>query len=244
MLLDTLTPSSDRKVTNKVTKSANVAIRNTFGLPAGNNYACPGATPFCGNICYAGRLETQYTNVAKLLTQNFSNILYADYLGGINAMVDQLDHMVIAFVKESRRKNAPLAFRIHWDGDFFNANYARAWAIVCRAHKDVQFWVYTRSFFALPIIKGIPNLGVYISADPNNISVANKLSKLYNLPIAYVGDTFADAAGAIDGAIEKTYKCPENRGTIPLIDKKGSACMRCGVCVKPRGNVVFSVTKK
>lgn len=238
-MLDILTPSGDRKTTNKATKGGRASIRNAFGLPAGDS--CPGATPFCGKICYAGKMERLPTlaSVRKLIWHNYSALVYAEYLGGVNAMVDQLDHMVIAFKKESVRKHAPLVFRVHWDGDFFSADYARAWAIVCRAHKDITFWVYTRSFFALPVLRDIPNLTVYVSADPNNLPTAQVMSKLYHMPIAYVDTVFED--GILDG---KTYKCPENRGSLELISSKGSACVRCGVCIKGKGNVLFSVTKK
>ena len=39
--------SKDRKVANAVTPNGKQAsIANTFGLPAGKNYSCPGATAY------------------------------------------------------------------------------------------------------------------------------------------------------------------------------------------------------
>jgi hypothetical protein len=50
--------SNDRKVANLVTKNGKqAAIANTFGLPAGKAYSCPGATSICESVCYAGKLE-------------------------------------------------------------------------------------------------------------------------------------------------------------------------------------------
>ena len=49
--------SKDRKVANSVTAGADPRIANTIGLPAGRDYACPGATSICSKICYAGNLE-------------------------------------------------------------------------------------------------------------------------------------------------------------------------------------------
>ena len=43
--------SNDRKVANAVTKNGKqAAIANTFGLPAGKAYSCPGATTVCESI--------------------------------------------------------------------------------------------------------------------------------------------------------------------------------------------------
>ncbi len=53
--------SNDRKVANAVSKNGKTpAIANTFGLPAGRDYSCPGATSVCESVCYAGKLEKLY----------------------------------------------------------------------------------------------------------------------------------------------------------------------------------------
>ena len=244
-----LTLSNDRKVTNLVSPNGKTSkIANAFGLPAGRSFACPDATSFCERICYAGKLEKIYSGVKNVLVSNFQELVYADYLNGMRGMVDLLDHMMTQFEKECEKKNAPKLFRIHWDGDFFSAEYARAWAIVVRAHKNVDFWVYTRSFGTLnvlPYITGISNLTVYLSADPVNIELANQRAAEYpGVFIATVADTFAEARETIIDTARKSYACPENKKSIPLIDKKGSACARCGICIVGRGDVLFSVKKK
>lgn len=239
----TLTRSNDRKVTTLVSPNGKTSkIANAFGLPAGKAYACPGATTFCEKICYAGKLEKIYSGVKNVLVSNFEQLLYADYLNGIDGMAYLLSQMVREFVLDCEKKGAPKAFRIHWDGDFFSRDYAIAWAEVVRYFPDVKFWVYTRSFDIVDVIAGIDNLTVYLSGDPVNISTARSLADRFNVLVATVADTFELARETVDG--RKAYPCPENGKRIELISEKGSACFRCGICIDGRGDVLFSVKKR
>jgi len=46
--------SNDRKVANAVSPNGKTpTIANTFGLPAGKAFSCPGATSICESVCYA-----------------------------------------------------------------------------------------------------------------------------------------------------------------------------------------------
>ena len=64
--------SHDRKVANLVTKNGKqAAIANTFGLPAGKAYSCPGATSVCESVCYAGKLEKLFKGVRANLLHNW-----------------------------------------------------------------------------------------------------------------------------------------------------------------------------
>lgn len=242
----TLRRSSDRKVTNLVSPNGKVAKgANSFGLPAGRNFSCPGATSFCERICYAGKLEKVYKGVSNILVNNWNALKDAD----ISTMVNLIGDMIDEFVVETEKKGGSLDFRIHWDGDFFSRDYAEAWAIVIRDFPEVNFWVYTRSFtddvFVIDLLAGIPNLTVYLSADPVNISLANEVASQYpGVLIATVADTFAEARETIVDTSRKAYPCPENGKRIPLINEKGSACIRCGICPGGRGDVLFSAKKK
>lgn len=246
--------STDRKVTNaiRVANNGNVSAigANSFGLPSGKAFSCPGQTNFCERICYAGKLEKIYKGVKAILMHNW------DLLSG--ASVSEMDALLTEMMNEfedetyaliSKGKNATFDFRIHWDGDFFSRDYAQAWANVIRAFPDIRFWVYTRSFTSdlnvIDILAGIPNLTLYLSADVDNIDVANKVAGQYQgVKIATVADTFADARDTITDKARKTYPCPENGKRIPLISDKGSACIACGICPAGRGDVLFSVKKK
>ena len=234
-----LTRSKDRKTANAVSPNGKQAlIANAFGLPSGNLYSCPGATPFCDKICYAGRTERLYKSVSALLIRNWEllrNATRAD-------MVALLSDMVAEFVAECDKRGAPKLFRIHWDGDFFNAIYTTAWATVVAANPEVQFWAYTRVQTAAVYLHAqkLPNLALYFSADPDNVDIARNLADRYGINVAYVGATFADGHAAFPGAT----RCPENNRAIPLISDRGSACARCGLCVHGRKAVLFSVGKK
>jgi hypothetical protein len=241
MTAGTLTRSMDRKVTNLVAvskKTGNVrpAIANAFGLPSGKRFSCAGETPFCADICYAGEIERLRANVSALLIRNWNALQGASY----DDMVSMLDAMVSEFETECDRRGAERLFRIHWDGDLFSGTYTSAWAKVIANHPDVQFWLYTRVATAATYLhsRRLPNLALYFSADRDNLTVARHLATK-GIRIAYVGQTFADGKAELPHAV----RCPENNKAIPLIDAKGSACGRCGLCVHGRRDVVFSVTK-
>jgi hypothetical protein len=149
--------SNDRKVANLVTKNGKqAAIANTFGLPAGKDFSCPGATSICETVCYAGKLEKLYKAVKANLLHNWELLRNADN----DTMVALLDDMIIDFIADCDKKNAPKLFRIHWDGDFFNDTYTYAWKTVIEKHSDIQFWVYTRVKDAALILKDISNLSL------------------------------------------------------------------------------------
>lgn len=229
--------TKDRKVANAVTKGGNVAIANSFGLPAGKNYSCPGQTDYCERICYAGKLEKIYKGVRATLMHNWELLKHANY----NEAFDLLDAMITEFEAECDKRNAEKNFRIHWDGDFFSTDYTMAWGEVILRHSDVNFWVYTRVPDAARLLHSLDadNLSLYFSADPDNLPIARVLQDV-GIKIAYVGDTFSEGKEVFVTAT----KCPENNKALPLISEKGSACQVCKLCVVGRKNVLFSVSKK
>jgi hypothetical protein len=242
--------SSDRKVTNLVSpngKSAQGA--NSFGLPSGKAFTCPGQTGFCEKICYAGKLEKIYSGVRDILMHNWNLLKDASF----DEMETLLFEMMVSFesetlAQEAKGKNPTWDFRIHWDGDFFSRDYAKAWVSVIKKFPHIRFWVYTRSFYSpvnvIDILAGVENLSVYLSADKDNIGEANDVAAQYGVSIATVADTFAEAKETIVDTSRKTYPCPENGKRIPLISAKGSACIACGICPAGRGDVLFSVKKR
>lgn len=243
--------SKDRKVTNLVSpngKTANGA--NSFGLPSGTAFSCPGATSVCESICYAGKLEKIYSGVRDILMHNW-NELQGKSVTEMQALLQKMiDEFRAECVKaEAKGKNVTRDFRIHWDGDFFSTDYAQAWANVIAANQDIRFWVYTRSFDngtlnVLPVFDSISrdNLSLYLSVDRDNLSAAKVARKEYAWAMwAFLANKFDDAKEEMTG---KNYNCPENAGRLPLINEKGAACIRCGICPSARGDVVFSISKK
>jgi hypothetical protein len=229
-------------VANLVTPNGKQAsIANTFGLPAGKAYSCPGATTVCESVCYAGKLEKVFPTVKKNLLHNWSLLKDADG----ETMVRLLNEMITEFKADCVKRKAPMLFRIHWDGDFFNDTYAYAWKVVIDKHEDVQFWVYTRVKSAALILKDIANLSLYFSADSENVKTAVDLKINSGVRMAYLAKNFAIGQADVKEMIGRpAAKCPENNKQIPLISKQGSACVSCSLCVYSKSDIIFSATKK
>jgi hypothetical protein len=234
--------SKDRKVANLVTPNGKQAsIANTFGLPAGKAYSCPGATTVCESVCYAGKLEKVFPTVKKNLLHNWSLLKDADG----ETMVRLLNEMITEFKADCVKRKAPMLFRIHWDGDFFNDTYAYAWKVVIDKHPDIQFWVYTRVKSAALILKDVSNLSLYFSADSENVKTAVDLKINSGVRMAYLAKNFAIGQADVKEMIGRpAAKCPENNKQIPLISSAGSACVSCSLCVYSKSDIIFSATKK
>ena len=234
--------SKDRKVANLVTPNGKQAsIANTFGLPAGKNYSCPGATSVCESVCYAGKLEKVFPTVKKNLLHNWALLKDADG----ETMVRLLNEMITEFKADCVKREAPMLFRIHWDGDFFNDTYTYAWKIVIDKHPDIQFWVYTRVKSAALILKDVTNLSLYFSADSENVKTAVDLKINSGVRMAYLAKNFAIGQADVKEMIGRpAAKCPENNKQIPLISTNGSACVSCSLCVYSKSDIIFSATKK
>jgi len=234
--------SFDRKVSNAVSPNGKTAtIANTFGLPAGKAYSCPGATSICESVCYAGKLEKLFKGVRVNLLHNWELLKDADH----NTMEALLMEMIADFKIDCEKKEAPKLFRIHWDGDFFNDEYAFAWKHVILNHPDIQFWVYTRVKSAAVMLKDIPNLSLYYSTDSENKEIGVNLKKDHGIRLAYLAKNFALGQADMKELTSKPgAKCPENLKSIPLISQNGSACVSCGLCVYNKADIVFSASKK
>jgi len=234
--------SKDRKVANLVTPNGKQAsIANTFGLPAGKAYSCPGATSVCETVCYAGKLEKIFPGVKTNLLHNWSLLKDSD----LETMYSLLSEMIAEFKTDCVRREAPMLFRIHWDGDFFSDDYALAWRMVIEEQPDIRFWVYTRVKSAALILKDVTNLSLYFSADSENVKTAVDLKINNGVRMAYLAKTFAIGKADVKEMIGKpAAKCPENNKQIKLISEKGSACVSCSLCVYSKSDIIFSATKK
>lgn len=233
--------SKDRKVTNAVSPNGKTpTIANTFGLPSGKAYSCPGATSVCEKICYAGKLEKVFKGVKAVLLTNWEQLRDANQQQ-MEALIYQ---MIDEFEKDCDKKNAKKLFRIHWDGDFFSDTYTLAWSNVIKAFPQIQFWVYTRSDFAVPILTGIDNLALYFSTDDDNWQLASELKKTNGVKLAYLANNFAmGKERMLSITVKSAIPCPENNKKIPLISEKGSACVTCSQCVFARNDILFSASK-
>jgi len=234
--------STDRKTANSVTpngKTPNIA--NAFGVPSGTDYSCPGATGVCESVCYAGKLERIFKGMRVNVTHNF------DVINAANGrqILMMLNEMIDEFERECKRKNKEKVFRIHHDGDFWMLRYVNAWKACMLAHPNVTFWAYTRSFKFVSSLSGVANLNLYLSVDEDNLNDAINTYRANSwVNLAALGRTFDDAKALLAAMGAKGARCPELNGALDLIDVNGGACVRCGLCVKGRGNVTFSSSKK
>ena len=234
--------SMDRKVANAVSPNGKTpTIANTFGLPAGKDFSCPSQTPTCAKVCYAGKLEKIYKGVRDVLMHNWNLLKDADH----DTMEKLISDMIDEFRQDCVKREAPLLFRIHWDGDFFSDEYAFVWKHVILNNPDIKFWVYTRVPSAANILKGMDNLSLYFSTDADNKEEAIKLNKDKGIRLAYLAETFAMGQADMKEMIGKPgAKCPENKKAIPLISTSGSACVTCALCIDNKSDIVFSAKKK
>ena len=234
--------SNDRKVANLVTKNGKqAAIANTFGLPAGKDFSCPGATSVCESVCYAGKLEKLFKGVKANLLHNWALLKDADQ----DTMQALLTDMINDFKADCIKKDAPMLFRIHWDGDFFNDTYTQAWKNVILNNTDIQFWVYTRVQSAALMLKDIDNLSLYFSTDSENVKIGVDLKINQGVRLAYLAKNFAIGQADMKEMIGRpAAKCPENNKQIPLISTNGSACVSCSLCVYSKSDIIFSASKK
>jgi hypothetical protein len=192
-------------------------------------------------VCYAGKLEKLFPTVKKNLLHNWELLRNAD----METMLVLLDEMIVDFVNDCNKKDAPKLFRIHWDGDFFNDTYTNAWKTVITNHPEIQFWVYTRVRSAALILNGIDNLSLYYSTDSENKAIGIELKTNNGIRLAYLAKNFAIGQADMKELTNKPgAKCPENLKAIPLISNAGSACVSCGLCVYSKADIVFSATKK
>lgn len=215
-------------------------IRNSFGLPSGKT--CPGQTAWCKEVCYGANAERGYTGVGDALQRNLDALLQA---GTVEAMSELLVNMVGKFASAADRWQLPPAdrvFRIHWDGDFFSLDYANAWALTIARYPSISFWAYTRSFVGpvnvVPLLAGIPNLALYLSADEHNIEDAVGMVERYpDVHLARCGSDYDEARNLSE---RPAVICPENDGRMELMNDGRGACVDCGLCVHGRGDVLFT----
>jgi len=195
-----------------------------FSLPAGPDFACPGATRACAE-CYAQRGRHVFPVVQRLVARNFIA------LNNANGDINKIYQMLLEMVPE----NIPL-FRIHEAGDFISQNYIEAWAEVIKNRRDTYFWAYTRSFnFNYTNLTRNKNFALWASADNYNINEAKQFVRRYRKS----GTKYAF------GPWNRNIKIPDNSFICPATNHKldmNGACEKCMLCVvkkRTHKNVVF-----
>lgn len=120
----------------------------TFSLPAG--FTCP-AAHLCAS--YADRTSGKITDGKNMVFRCFAASQESTFPNVRNARWHNFD--LLAKVKNDSFAMASLILssldmsakivRIHVSGDFFNAQYFRAWAYVAMHRPETKFYAYTKS---------------------------------------------------------------------------------------------------
>lgn len=210
--------------------------KNAFGLNYGaveSGGTCPGSTVGkggCCNVpdghkrqtCYVAKITQIYPSVGKILDDNTELLKNKSY----EEMIVILKDSVEEFRKLDKGRSPYL--RLHWSGDFFSKTYALAWVKTIKDFPDVRFWAYTRTIDVVPLFAGIPNMSLYISADPVNKDKALEMFERYksfpNIGISFMGDS----APTDDGM--RWVTCPETSGKLKNTSERG-ACAKCRLCI-------------
>jgi len=267
MIATEIKPTCNRKT------RAYSSQQNTFGLLPGKTLwknevmgTCPGATTGEGGCCCIkdGRKTPEcyvfgtigaYPGVYPVLRDNTKLLRNA----GDAVQKDIMNEFSRFYEKEMTRKmqgkTYSLNYRLHWSGDIFNEEYARALRNAINAFPLINFWCYTRNMSAVPILNNIPNLNLYISLDPQNfdegMSVYTENKELApNLRLCYMSPVndfkerlkayapkFAgqNALRKILGSKPKNSKllefpistCPSDAG----VTESDGVCHRCKQCL-------------
>ena len=236
--------SADRKVSplsrwefvKKTLKwRAKPKVMNSFGLPA--LISCPGFTEWCKTICYAFSTQRFYPSVQKLVDHNL------EVLRSAGSNIKKMTELLCEMVASVNWHGTTPVFRWHWDGDIFSAPYAVAIANTCEAFPNIQFWLYTRSFDFVHLLRDIPNLAVYLSVDEYNMHAAIDIRDSYpQFLVAACADTWDESEVLMRKVVGRNApRCPELTGKIPLVSPDGiGACVACGLCIYGRNHVRFA----
>lgn len=120
----------------------------TFSLPAG--FTCPSAH-LCASYadkktgkitdgknmsfrCFAASQESTFPNVRHARWHNF------DLLAKVKTDAFSMASLILSSLDKSAK-----IVRIHVSGDFFNAQYFRAWCYVAMHRPETKFYAYTKS---------------------------------------------------------------------------------------------------
>jgi len=203
-----------------------VKNRSAFSVPAGPDFACPGATEACEG-CYAQKKRHLWSPVQKVLAQNWMLLRRFEKQGRADKAAKAiLDRM---------RPDAKV-FRLYESGDFHSQWSIDVWTRVVRARPEVHFWAYTRSFdLNFSSLTRNKNFTLWASTDEYNIKEAKKFVRRFRKS----GVKHAYGPWDHDKTLPKnSFVCPAVTHKIELT----GACEKCKLCVikrRTKKNVVF-----
>lgn len=226
-------------------KRKNDALKNSIGHRHGRAFGgCADSTPSCESACYVDAVLNLYKAVSAVLLRNLSII---SALSTEDHWQDLSAKYVVLLRKSLKAQQrvgvAVPIFRWHWSGDVINEWHARAIAHAAAQVPDLQQWIYTRSFFALPILCEARNMRVLFSADRDNAAIANTVRSLYSdVQIAWLDD---DAKRTYN---DDALVCPASKQVNVVSNPRSASgnsgiCAKCLACVtaKKKRDIVFPI---
>lgn len=233
--MDYIKPTSDRKI------RFYTAQQNTFGLlpgdPAGGG-TCPDCTQAAGgcwylapgrktHTCYVDALMGCYKGIRAVLEHNSRILRAADKDEKVRLLDAEFTRFEEAENKRAKRTGEGpfMHYRIHWSGDVFDREYAEALATAVAKHPKTQFWIYTRSFDFIPLLKQAPNLLIYMSLDQVNYDHGASVYRCWHEDNPNV--QFCYMAKENNLALRE---CPVDAGRMAM----EGGCSRCKHCLRPK----------
>jgi hypothetical protein len=243
-------PTCDRKTRFRKNQ------KNTFGLypgPTGDG-TCPFATigeGGCAQIeqgrklptCYVFRTIAAYKNVGPALLHNTHLLKTATHEERVKLLKAEFSRFHRA---ESKQADPQMYYRLHWSGDVYDMEYAKALVEAMNAFPDIMFWNYTRSFeLGHYLAHTTPNLKQYLSLDKLNIEdgleVYNKYRRYAlcydNMYICYMApiNDFDEQYNKLRTSkhldwlknAPELVSCPTDEGKLPV----DGACSKCRKCL-------------
>jgi hypothetical protein len=196
-------------------------------------------------VCYA---DPWFPAVRRLLDANW--VEYQKCKRSVGALVEMLLPVVGESHLRAVKRGVPHVFRWFWAGDIPGRNFAHTIRKVALFYYESQFWLYTRNFDVVRLLKA-PNVTVYLSVDRDNVDAALKCWRANRwVKLAFCGDTWGeteDLASRFDGE-RKGPRCPELVGKLPMVvwgdgGTGHGACVECGMCITGVNNVRFAAQK-
>ena len=232
--METVTSKPTNYASFKLTNNSKTRFHkdhdNTFSLASGppeHGGTCVNATHGeggCVGKCYDVNLRKLYKKYASAEDYNTALVWDKPFEEQFAIIENSIDKWLL-----NGGHKEPY-FRIHTGGEFFNMSYTRAWAKAIEKRPEVQFWAYTRSLFAVPLLAELSNLTLMLSCDPVNkdkvLDMYARYADYPNIAIAWMGNSVPD-----DLPNDRPrLVCPEVTGKMKKLADKG-ACARCRACI-------------
>lgn len=144
--------------------------------------SCINKTKLCERVCYGngiryrsiGQMNKRMRNyrTAEFLIQHGGSELLAENLVAVVDQARPIDYLAASIT--GTETAIPWTLRIHDVGDFYSADYVRAWILTAQQRKHCRFWFYTRSFVELELFRelsalaSLENVRGFLSLDTEN----------------------------------------------------------------------------